>query len=140
MTKSTPINDFLGAIAVQDMSFLGVPSDMNTSNPKGLAELWTKLKSTKGFLDEYVLNSAQDLLPKTVISATPRYAKLISRFEKINWATQKNTVGLGNFFGFMANYRYIIDDIEKTTKTLWQMERLRLLLLNANWRRDSLKV
>jgi malonyl-CoA decarboxylase len=125
MTKNTPINDFLGSVAVRGMSFLGVSSDINTSDPKGLIELCTKLMSTKGnasglasahkiltsyaefdlsqktdfflsivdifgcddlatkgLLDEYALNPAQDLLPKIAISATPRYAKLISRLNQ----------------------------------------------------------
>lgn len=36
-----------------------------------------------------------------------------ARLEQLNWAAQKNLTGLRNSFGIMANYRYIIDDIEK---------------------------
>ena len=36
-----------------------------------------------------------------------------ARLEQINWAAQKNDTGFKNSYGIMANYRYIIDDIEK---------------------------
>ena len=36
-----------------------------------------------------------------------------ARLEQVNWAAQKNEIGIRNSFGIMANYRYIIDDIEK---------------------------
>tara|TARA_R110002124_G_scaffold153038_5_gene320029 strand:+ start:21968 stop:23293 length:1326 start_codon:yes stop_codon:yes gene_type:complete len=125
MTKNTPINDFLGSVAVRGMSFLGVSSDTNTNNPKSLIELSEKLISTKGnasglasahkiltsyaemdltqktefflgvvdafgcdsqatklLVDEYAAKPSPDLLPKIAISATPRYAKLISRLNQ----------------------------------------------------------
>ena len=36
-----------------------------------------------------------------------------ARLEQLNWAAQTDENGLHNSFGLMANYRYIIDDIEK---------------------------
>jgi malonyl-CoA decarboxylase len=48
MTKNTPINDFLGSVAVRGMSFLGVLSDDSITTPDELIELCKRLISTKG--------------------------------------------------------------------------------------------
>jgi malonyl-CoA decarboxylase len=96
MTKNTPINDFLGSVAVRGMSFLGVFSDDNKISPDGLIELCEKLISTKGRASG--LASAHKILTT--------YAELSKAQRKTFFLGLVKTFGCDedNVKGLMADY------------------------------------